>query len=65
MLPRLGLGLGLVLGLANPNPNPNPSPNPSPNQAPHNRMEALPTGVCGLGRLSTIDLSNNKLRRLG
>ena len=33
--------------------------------APHNQMEALPTGVCGLGRLSTIDLSNNKLRRLG
>ena len=27
-------------------------------------MEALPTGVCGLGRLSTIDLSNNKLRGL-
>ena len=27
-------------------------------------MEALPTGVCGLGRLSTIDLSNNKLRSL-
>ena len=32
--------------------------------APHNQMDALPTGVCGLGRLSTIDLSNNKLRSL-